>query len=40
MVGDAAMHPAELLGAGDYEYYATGHHGPPQTGMKWLTKPR
>jgi uncharacterized protein with von Willebrand factor type A (vWA) domain len=38
MVGDAAMHPAELLGAGDYEYYATGHHGPPQTGMKWLQK--
>ena len=38
MVGDAAMHPAELLGAGDYEYYATGHHGPPQTGMKWLVK--
>lgn len=38
MVGDAAMHPAELLGAGDYEYYSTGHHGPPATGMKWLTK--
>jgi uncharacterized protein with von Willebrand factor type A (vWA) domain len=38
MVGDAAMHPAELLGAGDYEYYATGHHGPAQTGMKWLTR--
>lgn len=38
MVGDAAMHPAELLGAGDYEYYATGHHGSPQTGLKWLTK--
>jgi len=38
IVGDAAMHPAELLGAGDYEYYATGHHGPPQTGLKWLTK--
>src|SRR5688500_7707016 len=38
MVGDAAMHPAELLGAGDYEYYATGHHGPAQTGMTWLTK--
>jgi uncharacterized protein with von Willebrand factor type A (vWA) domain len=38
MVGDAAMHPAELLGAGDYEYYATGHHGPPSTGLKWLTK--
>jgi uncharacterized protein len=38
MVGDAAMHPAELLGAGDYEYYATGHHGPPQTGMTWLVR--
>ncbi len=38
IVGDAAMHPAELLGSGDYEYYATGHHGPPQTGMKWLIK--
>ena len=38
VVGDAAMHPAELLGAGDYEYYATGHHGPPQTGMTWLIK--
>ncbi len=38
MVGDAAMHPAELLGAGDYEYYSTGHHGPPQTGMKWLVR--
>lgn len=38
MVGDAAMHPAELLGAGDYEYYATGNPGPPQTGLKWLTK--
>lgn len=38
MVGDAAMHPAELLGAGDYEYYATGNHGAPQTGLKQLTK--
>ena len=38
LVGDAAMHPAELLGAGDYEYYATGHHGPAQTGLTWLTK--
>jgi uncharacterized protein with von Willebrand factor type A (vWA) domain len=38
VVGDAAMHPAELLGAGDYEYYATGHHGPPSTGLTWLTK--
>ena len=38
VVGDAAMHPAELLGAGDYEYYATGNHGAPQTGLKQLTK--
>lgn len=38
VVGDAAMHPAELLGAGDYEYYATGHHGPAQTGLAQLTK--
>ncbi|MBS2011464.1 MAG: VWA domain-containing protein [Deltaproteobacteria bacterium] len=38
VVGDAAMHPAELLGAGDYEYYATGHHGSPQTGLTWLKK--
>lgn len=38
MVGDAAMHPAELLGAGDYEYYATGRHGPPLTGLQSLVK--
>lgn len=38
LVGDAAMHPAELLGAGDYEYYATGHHGPAQTGLSQLQK--
>jgi uncharacterized protein with von Willebrand factor type A (vWA) domain len=38
VVGDAAMHPAELLGAGDYEYYATGQHGPPTTGFKVLQK--
>jgi uncharacterized protein with von Willebrand factor type A (vWA) domain len=38
MVGDAAMHPAELLGVGDYEYYATGQHGPASTGLTWLTK--
>src|SRR6185312_50021 len=24
MVGDAAMHPAELLGAGDWEFYSQG----------------
>ncbi len=38
IVGDAAMHPSELLGAGDYEYYATGRHGPPTTGMTWLSR--
>lgn len=38
VVGDAAMHPAELLGAGDYEYYATGQHGAPTTGLKVLQK--
>jgi len=39
VVGDAAMHPAELLGAGDYEYYATGQHGgAPTTGLKVLEK--
>ncbi|HVH41463.1 MAG TPA: VWA domain-containing protein [Labilithrix sp.] len=36
VVGDAAMHPAELLGAGDYEYYATGQAGEPTTGHKVL----
>ena len=38
VVGDAAMHPAELLGAGDYEYYATGNHGSATTGLKQLQK--
>lgn len=38
VVGDAAMHPAELLGAGDYEYYATGQHGPATTGLKVLQR--
>jgi uncharacterized protein with von Willebrand factor type A (vWA) domain len=38
IVGDAAMHPAELLGSGDYEYYATGQVGEPTTGHRILTK--
>jgi uncharacterized protein with von Willebrand factor type A (vWA) domain len=38
VVGDAAMHPAELLGSGDYEYYATGQAGQPTSGHKMLTK--
>jgi uncharacterized protein with von Willebrand factor type A (vWA) domain len=32
------MHPAELLGQGDYEYYATGQAGEPTTGHKQLAK--
>lgn len=38
VVGDAAMHPAELLGAGDWEYHASGEAGKPQTGLTWLTR--
>jgi uncharacterized protein with von Willebrand factor type A (vWA) domain len=39
IVGDAAMHPAELLGSGDYEYYATGNSGGEATsGMATLVK--
>jgi len=38
IVGDAAMHPAELLGYGDYEFYATGQVGTPTTGHAVLTK--
>ena len=38
VVGDAAMHPAELLGAGDWEYHASGEAVKPQTGLTWLTR--
>lgn len=38
IVGDAAMHPAELLGYGDYEYYATGQAGEPTSGHEVLSK--
>jgi uncharacterized protein len=38
VVGDAAMHPAELLGAGDWEYYASGQSGKPTTGLSWITR--
>jgi uncharacterized protein with von Willebrand factor type A (vWA) domain len=39
VVGDAAMHPAELLGQGDWEYHATGDAtSRPQTGLVWLQK--
>jgi uncharacterized protein with von Willebrand factor type A (vWA) domain len=38
IVGDAAMHPTELLGDGNYEYYASGQAGEPTSGHKVLTK--
>ena len=37
MVGDAAMHPAELLGAGDWDYYSRGTD--PEAampGLRWM----
>jgi uncharacterized protein with von Willebrand factor type A (vWA) domain len=42
VVGDAAMHPAELLGGGDYEYYAQnagappGQRDEPMPGIRWM----
>ncbi len=36
MVGDASMHPAELLGAGDWEYYSTGKQGEALAGLQWM----
>jgi uncharacterized protein len=38
VVGDAAMHPSELLGPGDWEYYASGERGEPKTGLHWMTR--
>jgi uncharacterized protein with von Willebrand factor type A (vWA) domain len=39
VVGDAAMHPGELLGSGDWEYYARGGHGDQAaTGAAWLAR--
>jgi hypothetical protein len=39
VVGDAAMHPAELLGSGDWEYYARGGRSDEGlTGLRWLTR--
>jgi hypothetical protein len=37
LVGDAAMHPAELLGSGDWDYYSRG--GDPDAalpGLRWM----
>ncbi len=38
VVGDAAMHPAELLGLGDFDYYASGEQGEPPTGYATLAR--
>ncbi len=35
LVGDASMHPAELLGSGDWEYYR-GRTGESKTGVQWM----
>jgi uncharacterized protein with von Willebrand factor type A (vWA) domain len=36
MVGDAAMHPGELLGSGDWDYYAGGQGGENMPGVRWM----
>ncbi|HEX7666537.1 MAG TPA: VWA domain-containing protein, partial [Polyangiaceae bacterium] len=36
MVGDAAMHPAELLGGGDWDYYSTRPSGESMAGIRWM----
>jgi uncharacterized protein with von Willebrand factor type A (vWA) domain len=36
IVGDAAMHPGELLGSGDWEYHAGGDRGENMPGVRWL----
>ena len=38
LVGDAAMHPSELLGPGDWEYYSTGKAGEPRAGLHYMEK--
>jgi uncharacterized protein with von Willebrand factor type A (vWA) domain len=38
LVGDAAMHPAELLGAGDWEYWNSRGYGEGMRGIQWLGK--
>jgi len=37
LVGDAAMHPGELLGYGDFAYYTGGREGENQPGIRWMT---
>jgi uncharacterized protein with von Willebrand factor type A (vWA) domain len=38
IVGDAAMHPGELLGSGEWEYYASAgaREGENMPGVRWL----
>lgn len=36
MVGDAAMHPGELLGAGDFDYYSGRRDGEAMPGLRWM----
>jgi uncharacterized protein with von Willebrand factor type A (vWA) domain len=36
LVGDAAMHPGELLGSGDWDYYAGGRGGENMPGVRWM----
>ena len=36
VVGDAAMHPAELLGAGDWDYYSPATRR-EEAGVRWMT---
>jgi uncharacterized protein with von Willebrand factor type A (vWA) domain len=37
LVGDAAMHPAELLGAGDWDYWSSGE-GERLPGLHWMQR--
>jgi uncharacterized protein with von Willebrand factor type A (vWA) domain len=36
VVGDAAMHPAEILGHGDWHFSSDRTHGEAMPGIKWL----
>ena len=36
MVGDAAMHPGELLGVGDFDYYSSRREGEHMPGLRWM----
>jgi uncharacterized protein with von Willebrand factor type A (vWA) domain len=36
VVGDAAMHPGELLGSGDFEYYSSQRAGESMPGLRWM----